>query len=120
MRAAAAMAAAAALGGCHDDGRDGEFRVPPGDPEGAVMGYVRDQDGYPIRGASFRVEGGPANIPVEQIALKSDEDGLYWSLPLRPGRYRIIIGHRGFDTETASVTVRAGEASRVDFRLRRK
>jgi hypothetical protein len=118
--AVTAVALVAAVAGCHGDGADRLSFGPPGYARGAVVGYVRDHDGRPIADASWGALDGPPNIIVQQRSTRSDYDGFYVSVPLPPGRYLTAVSHPMYEMQTSWVTVRAGEASRVDFRLRRK
>jgi hypothetical protein len=109
-----------AVTGCHERSDGKSVPVPGMHPRGAVEGYVRDQNGRPIAGAIWGVMFLPPNTLVEHRGVVSYVDGRYVSVPLPPGRYLTEVAHEGYETRKKWVTIRAGEASRVDFTLRRK
>ncbi|MDF1502562.1 TonB-dependent receptor [Roseisolibacter sp. H3M3-2] len=80
-------------------------------PTGTVAGRVTGEDGGGIQGATISVTGTP-------LGAVTRGDGSY-RLSLRPGRYELRARLIGYGLARDSVTVTAGGAATVNFRLER-
>ena len=82
---------------------------------GSLLGNITDPSGAPIARASVEI----TNIDTNQ-SVKSDTDsaGLYQSLYLRPGPYRIRVNAPGFKQSLRDrVTIQVESTIRADFQL---
>ena len=109
-----------------DDGRFGDtsgslgLRVRRPQPvSGAVVGSVVDGCGRPVVRADVAVTRTHPVVSVPLIAIHTNARGRYYYPELQPARYWITVRARGFRAQTKTVTVRAGQSSRLNFRFRR-
>lgn len=77
--------------------------------EGAVRGAVGSDEG-PLAGSLVSVRG-------TNLRVLTSEDGTYRFTGLAPGTYTLTAAHLGYATAEASVEVRRGASSRLDFTL---
>jgi len=73
--------------------------------------------GRPLAGVSVQPRSLDEPAPaIPEMAVVSEDDGQYhWSL--RPGEYEITFVLDGYQPATRKVTVRSGEATRLDVEL---
>lgn len=76
-----------------------------------IHGFVTDEDGKGISGARI-------SISNRRHDIFSAKDGDYWRL-LVPGAYDVTATSVGHEPETKSIIVDNGEATKVDFKLKR-
>lgn len=102
------------------------FGVP-----GRLTGFVLSEDGEPLPGAALEIvprlsrlppppEFGPPDDPSDgrRVEARAGADGCF-EVALAPGEFEAIAGAPRFAGERRRATVRAGEATRVEFRLGR-
>ena len=78
-------------------------------PLGAIAGTVKDFDtGLPIAGAVVSADG---------YSATTDESGTYSISDLEPKTYVVTASATGYESQSKSVTVTAGETATVDFAL---
>jgi hypothetical protein len=86
---------------------------PPEISKGQLTGRIVDaQSGKPLAGAIISLQGQPA--------AKTDNDGVYTVANLPQGSYRMSINKSGFAEQAKTTSVRASNATREDFSLRRE
>jgi hypothetical protein len=91
--------------------------VVPAGPQGGIAGYVRDEQGRPIGGATVA-----ASCQVREMLIVSSADGWYdlGSAGLAPGPCSIKGGSPdGVRSFFGDVVVVSGTSQRVDFVARR-
>lgn len=76
-----------------------------------VRGFVTDEEGRGIHGARI-------SISNRRHDIFSAKDGDYWRL-LVPGAYDVTATAVGHEPQTKSIIVEAGDATKVDFKLKR-
>jgi hypothetical protein len=100
-------------------------------PVSALPGTeAREAPGYGVRGRVTSVEGAPIAGGIVQaesldepkqaipdLGVMTGEDGGYW-WPFKPGRYRLSITAKGYQTVSQNVVVRPNELARLDFSLK--
>lgn len=82
---------------------------------GSLLGNITDPSGAPVSKATVEI----TNIDTNQSAkVESDATGLYQSLYLRPGTYRIRVNASGFKQSLReSVTIQVESTVRADFQV---
>jgi hypothetical protein len=85
--------------------------IPPPPPDkGQIFGTVSDLDtGAPIAGAE---------IDFNTFSTHSLDNGNYSSGNVNPGAYMVSAGKEGYEPQTVSITVVAGQATQQNFRLK--
>lgn len=84
--------------------------------DGSIRGYVRDEQGGILPGATITARSAAAPAPRTAV---SDQDGYYRLLDVPPGDYTVTVELQGFARfERPNVVVRAGLTLSVDFVLR--
>jgi len=78
--------------------------------KGAITGNVTDQSGAALQGAQISIES-------KDVAVASNEQGLFFINDLAPGNYMLTIGYVGFATFTKTVDVAGGQTTNVDAKL---
>jgi tetratricopeptide (TPR) repeat protein len=83
---------------------------------GRISGYVRDESGQPIRGATVLAENAEATPP--SFSAVTDDKGRFSILGLRPGLWSFKASAPGFRSSAGSGRVRAaGVHPPIEFRL---
>lgn len=77
---------------------------------GSISGRVADKDGVALPGASVHIKG-------TTITVGTSQTGIYSILNLAPGAYTVITSYMGFETNEASVTLKASEKYNLDITL---
>lgn len=82
---------------------------------GSLLGNITDPSGAPVARATVEI----TNIDTNQsLRAESDAAGLYQSLYLRPGAYRIRVNASGFKQSLReNVTIQVESTVRADFQL---
>lgn len=82
---------------------------------GSLLGNITDPSGAPVARATVEI----TNIDTNQsVRTESDASGLYQSLYLRPGAYRIRVNAAGFKQSVReNVTIQVESAVRADFQV---
>ncbi|MBI2690060.1 MAG: TonB-dependent receptor [Acidobacteria bacterium] len=82
---------------------------------GSLLGNITDPSGAPIARAAVEI----TNIDTNQsVKVESDNAGLFQSLYLRPGPYRIRVNAAGFKQSVRElVTIQVETTVRADFQL---
>jgi len=82
---------------------------------GEITGFVKDQAGAPVPGATVTVTGIASNL---RRVVTTTRDGVYTAASLAPGEYRIDVALSGFKpVRRAGIRLATGEKSRLDFTL---
>jgi sulfatase modifying factor 1 len=81
---------------------------------GSVRGFVRDQMGAPVAGAT--VVARDPDMGVERSAT-TNADGFYSLAGLRPGTYQLVVRFAGLADQTRRTQVLVGQVLNIDFRL---
>jgi iron complex outermembrane receptor protein len=81
---------------------------------GTISGFVRDQSGASIPGASVHIVNEDTSAAVDVF---SNEQGIYRAEDLAGGRYRIEAALDGFETAVRRVVLEAGGAATIDALL---
>jgi hypothetical protein len=79
---------------------------------GAIAGYVTDDKGAPLPGATVTASGVQA-----PASATTDANGRFAMSNLVPGTYKVRVEAQGFGTIVQTVTVSLNTRSRADFRL---
>jgi Carboxypeptidase regulatory-like domain/TonB-dependent Receptor Plug Domain len=79
-----------------------------------LSGTVRDASGALISGASVVVTNVATN---ETTQTKTNADGNYTAVNLRPGRYKVEAEAAGFQKNAQTIVVEVGQRARADFSL---
>ena len=77
----------------------------------SLAGLVKDTSGAVLQGARVTLE--PAVQPVV-----TNGQGQFLLTDLNPGTYKVTVSFVGFDSSSSSLTLAAGQASRLDFSLK--
>jgi len=85
---------------------------------GSVEGYVKDENGKPIKGARVTMKEAPEGQKKKSVS--TDSSGRFELTLLIPGTYKLEVTASGKETEEERISVRAGRKRRVNFRLRKK
>jgi len=84
--------------------------------EGGLRGYVRDEQGAALPGATVTASSPELLAPVSAV---TDAEGYYRLINLRPGVYTLGVAMSGFaGTRRTGIVIRAGNTFAVDFSLR--
>ena len=84
-------------------------------PVGHVAGLISDSGTQgPLGGAVVTVEG------VDGQVASGMSSGRYLSYPLPPGSYTLTADREGYDSETKTVEIAAGDTQAIDFALVRQ
>jgi hypothetical protein len=84
--------------------------------EGGLRGYVRDEQGGVLPGASVTAASVESLAPVSAVA---DASGYYRLINLKPGTYTVSVELSGFSKAAhPAVLVRAGSTFALDFTLK--
>lgn len=112
--------------GCSDpnrpvsNGGDATGDTKAAEPESfeGVEGSVTAPGGKPLAGVSVQPRSlDEPSAAIPEMAVVSEEGGQYrWKL--RPGEYEITFALEGYQPASHRVTVRAGEATRLDVELK--
>jgi Carboxypeptidase regulatory-like domain len=74
-----------------------------------ISGYVRDQNGHPVPGATVRLEDGGRPARASRTGR--------FVLRAGPGRHMIVAAARGYARQSVATVLRRGRGARVDFSL---
>jgi TonB-linked SusC/RagA family outer membrane protein len=77
-----------------------------------VTGVVRDAQGAPVEGASVFLQ------PLSKGTV-TDKDGRFTFTNIDPGTYTLEISYVGFETQSRSITVKAGSTAPISITLQR-
>jgi len=83
-------------------------------PTGTIQGTVKDTDGDPVEGARVLFRSKAEGIST---VTRSGKDGAYVSEGLTPGDYLVRVQAHDLLIAETHVTVKAGAAASVDFKL---
>jgi hypothetical protein len=88
-----------------------EVTVAPPVPmrPGRIAGYVRDENGHPVPGATVRLADGGRSARASR--------GGRFELRAGQGRQTIVAAGRGYTRQSVTTVVRRGRGARVDFAL---
>jgi hypothetical protein len=82
---------------------------------GTITGTVHDTSAAIVPNASITVRSAATDQAFE---MKSNEQGIYVSPPLRPGEYTITVGADGFEKAAKRLQVDVSQRAVVDFELK--
>lgn len=110
---------ALALAGCAGRAGPASEATGPGDEtQGAIEGFVVDDETLPVAGALISIK----TVKVSPIALKShaDDEGGFRLENIPAGRQTVTASKEGFNDASTTVTVVAGETAKVRLVLTSK
>lgn len=82
-----------------------------------VVGRVTAADGRPVWNAWIQARSlDRPSPPIPDIAVLTNTDGWY-TWPLSPGTYELLVSAEGYQRATKRITVGASAAARLDFTL---
>ncbi len=86
-----------------------EEEEPPKPTHGALAGWVRDEAGAGLQGAWV-----DARRKKDRVRAESAADGSFELGPLKPGKWKVSVGHAGYITaKPITVTVEAGKTHQL-------
>lgn len=86
---------------------------------GRVEGLVLDEARQPLADAVLGIDATTATEPYPEIAPISNEKGQFNFSELPPGRYTLRASLSGYQSQTQTVEVRAGETAQVEFVMKK-
>ena len=89
------------------------------EPGYGVHGRVTNGEGAPIAGTMVQAESlDEPKQAIPDLGVMTGEAGGYW-WPLKPGRYRLSITAKGYQTVSQNVVICPNELARLDFSLQK-
>jgi hypothetical protein len=91
--------------------------LPAQTSSGALRGYVLDESGQPLAGASVRARNDETGF---QRGMLTEEGGFYNLAGLPPGVYSVEYSHPSYGAQTQDVQIQIGQDLRADVLLFRE
>ncbi len=79
-----------------------------------LSGELRDSSGGAIAGGTIVVTHSASNVTTR---AKTNADGRYLAVDLRPGRYVVTAEAAGFENKGQAITLETGQRAKLDFTL---
>jgi hypothetical protein len=77
-----------------------------------LTGAIKDESGGAIVGATVTVTHAESNVATR---VKTNNDGVYLAVDLRPGRYLVEVEAQGFANKVDAVILEVGQRARLDL-----